>query len=233
MQKNRYSKTLGMVFSVSFIIFSLLLSVHFWSFNESFYRSEHSKLKLYGRSIAEHIGITEDDLDKLTSFTLHYLNDPDASLDIQMKVNGVEREIFTDDEKLHMVDVRNLNLAANVILIVTGILCVSCMIYFVVTKCFDTLFLSYKKTLLYAAIFFGILICWIVIDFDSFWTMFHHLFFPSNELWLLDLRKDILIMIVPPEFFNHLVLTIVATFISLVVCMYLLLSFLYKGRIVR
>ena len=233
MQKNRYSKTLGMVFSISFIIFSLLLSVHFWSFNESFYRSEHSKLKLYGRSIAEHIGITEDDLDKLTSFTLHYLNDPDASLDIQMKVNGVEREIFTDDEKLHMVDVRNLNLAANVILIVTGILCVSCIIYFVVTKRFDALFLSYKKTLLYAAIFFGILICWIVIDFDSFWTMFHHLFFPSNELWLLDLRKDILIMIVPPEFFNHLVLTIVATFISLVVCMYLLLSFLYKGRIVR
>jgi len=74
----------------------------------------------------------------------------------------------------------------------------------------------------------GVLGIWILIDFDSFWTSFHHVFFPSNDLWLLDLRKDILIMIVPPEFFNHLVVTIVVTFIAIIAVSYFGLYSLYK-----
>ena len=62
---------------------------------------------LYGKHINEHIGISNEDLKQLTSFTLDYLNDPDASLDIQMNVNGKIREIYTDDEKIHMCEVVN------------------------------------------------------------------------------------------------------------------------------
>ena len=223
MQKKNSDKTLYKLFAFLFIIGSLILSIHFWSFNESFYRSEHSKLTLYGKSIAEHIGISESDLDELTHFTLSYLNDPKASLDIQMSVNGQMREIFTDDEKLHMIDVRNLNLAANYI----GIFCLFTTVFAIVhavkKKQLSLLFESYKKVLIYAAAVLAVLGVWILIDFDSFWTMFHHVFFPSNELWLLDLRKDILIMIVPPEFFNHLVITIVVTFIVLLAAAYFIL----------
>lgn len=223
MQKKNSDKTLYKLFAFLFIIGSLILSIHFWSFNESFYRSEHSKLTLYGKSIAEHIGISESDLDKLTHFTLSYLNDPKASLDIQMSVNGQMREIFTDDEKLHMIDVRNLNLAANYI----GIFCLFTTVFAIVhavkKKQLSLLFDSYKKVLIYAAAVLAVLGVWILIDFDSFWTMFHHVFFPSNDLWLLDLRKDILIMIVPPEFFNHLVITIVVTFIVLLAAAYFIL----------
>ena len=86
------------------------------------------------------------------------------------------------------------------------------------------LFHAYKKVLGYVLLVIGALVVWIVIDFDSFWTMFHHLFFPGNDLWLLDLRKDILIMIVPPEFFNHLVLMIVSTFLFIIISSYLLLK---------
>lgn len=68
MQKTGYRKALYVFCSLSFLIFVLMAVVHFWSFNESFYRSEHSKIKLYGKSIAEHIGISEDDLDELTHF---------------------------------------------------------------------------------------------------------------------------------------------------------------------
>ncbi len=223
MQKKNSDKTLYKLFAFLFIIGSLILSIHFWSFNESFYRSEHSKLTLYGKSIAEHIGISESDLDELTHFTLSYLNDPKASLDIQMSVNGQMREIFTDDEKLHMIDVRNLNLAANYI----GIFCLFTTVFAIVhavnKKQLSLLFDSYKKVLIYAAAVLAVLGVWILIDFDSFWTMFHHVFFPSNDLWLLDLRKDILIMIVPPEFFNHLVITIVVTFIVLLAAAYFIL----------
>ena len=228
MPKTDYSKYLGIALSISYILFSLLVAIHFWCFNESFYRSEHDKIKLYGKSIAEHIGISEDDLDKLTSFTLAYLNDPDASLDIEMEVNGKKRESFTDDEKLHMIDVQRLNLIANGLLVISGIICAVLLFYFIKTGRFYVLFSSYKKVLIYVGFVLAILAAWIIIDFDSFWTMFHHLFFPSNDLWLLDLRKDILIMIVPPEFFNHLVLTIVVTFVVLLAGFYFIFLFLSR-----
>ena len=228
MQKKNSDKTLYNIFAFLFIIGSLILAIHFWSFNEPFYRSEHSKLTLYGKSIADHIGISEEDLDTLTHFTLTYLNDPKANLEIQMNVKGEMREIFTDDEKLHMIDVKKLNLTANCLMVISGIISFVGIAYAFIKKKADLLFLSYKKVLMYVAIVIGVLGIWILIDFDSFWTSFHHVFFPSNDLWLLDLRKDILIMIVPPEFFNHLVVTIVVTFIAIIAVSYFGLYSLYK-----
>jgi len=51
------------------------------------------------------------------------------------------------------------------------------------------------------------------LDFNSFWTSFHLLFF-SNNLWLLDPSTDILIMMVPGEFFFDLVIRIILLFAS-------------------
>ena len=224
MQKKDSYRILYPVIAAAFILFSMLFSIHFWSFNEAFYRHEHSTLKLYGKGIAEYIGISEDDLDKLTSFTLDYLNDPKADLNIQMNVNGKDREIFTDDEKAHMVDVQKLNLSANVLLVISGMISFAGIAFCIVKKKMYHLYHAYRKTLIYVLFVIGMLVVWIVIDFDSFWTMFHHVFFPGNDLWLLDLRKDILIMIVPPEFFNHLVLMIVSTFLLIIITSYLLLK---------
>ena len=53
-----------------------------------------------------------------------------------------------------------------------------------------------------------------LIDFDSFWRNFHEIFF-TNDLWLLDPRTDILIMMVPLQFFYDLVMRIVITFVLL------------------
>ena len=121
MPKTSY-KAICYLCSFCFILFALLASIHFWCFYEPFYASEHRSLTLYGKSIADHIGINETELDELTHFTLSYLNDKDASLDKQMIVKGQLREVFTDDEKLHMIDVRNLNLIANKLLIISGTL---------------------------------------------------------------------------------------------------------------
>ena len=226
------SRILGLIVSVSFIFFSLLGSIHFWCFNESFYKSEHDKLILYGKHISEYIGISDEDLQKLTHFTLAYLNDPKATLDIQMEVKGKTREIFTDDEKAHMVDVQKLNLTANYLLIGSGVVFAISMILYIVKKYpFSDLSLSYKRVLLYVLVFVGCIGMWILIDFDSFWTFFHHIFFAGNDLWLLDLRSDILIMIVPPEFFNHLVITIVITFVSLIMSFGLIVFILKKKEL--
>ena len=231
MQQTSYKNFIYVTLSLCFILFALLGSIHFWCFNESFYKSEHRKLTLYDKSIADHIGISDEELDDLTHFTLAYLNDPKASLDKQMNIKGQMREVFTDDEKAHMVDVRNLNLIANKLLIISFIVCVVLIGIIIFKKLsFAELFVVYKKVLLYVMGFIAILSIWIVIDFDSFWTSFHHLFFSGNDLWILDLRKDILIMIVPPDFFNHLVITIVISFVGLVFVSYMTLYYL-KGKL--
>ena len=97
---------------------------------------------------------------------------------------------------------------------------------------FSELFTVYKKVLIYVAVFIAAVRIWIIIDFDSFWTFFHHIFFAGNDLWLLDLRKDVLIMIVPPEFFNHLVIMIVLSFVGLI-CASFGALYLLKGRSVH
>ncbi len=233
MQKKNYEKIVYPIISLACILFCLLFSIHFWSFNEAFYTSEHGKLTLYGKSIADHIGISDEQLKELTSFTLDYLNDPDASLDLRMNIKGEMREVFTDDEKAHMVDVRRLNLTASQLLVICSILTLCGIVYALLKKECGSLFRSYQKTFLCFMAAIAVLGAWILIDFDSFWTMFHHIFFPGNDLWLLDLRSDVLIMIVPPDFFNHLVIRIVVTAVALILFLFLLLHFLMRKEETR
>ena len=198
------------------IIFTFLFTVNFWCFNISFYNKQHNKIKLYDQSISEYIGIDDKQLEDLTIFVLDYLNDKNDFLDLEMNIKGEKREVFTQDEKDHMVDVKKLNLNARHVMIISFIIVILISIYLIKKHIsINNIFIAYKKGLLYFLLFFSLLAFWILIDFDSFWTFFHKIFFAGNELWLLNLKKDILIMIVPPEFFNNLVIRILITFLGL------------------
>lgn len=230
MQKRNYS-FIYYICSISFILLSLLSVIHFWCFNESFYQSEHRKLTLNNKSIAEYIGISNDELDELTSFTLNYLNDSNASLNKQMFINGELREVFTDDEKAHMVDVQKLNIASIYLGFVALIVFISTFLFICFNKLINQFYKANNNVFKLFVVFISILIIWIVIDFNSFWNFFHHVFFAGNDLWILDLSKDILIMIVPPEFFFHLVSTIVISFIIVLIIYYLFIYYLNKRYI--
>lgn len=229
MRKNKFNINAYLI-SISFLLVAFLFTLHYCCFDRSFYTSQHNKLELYGQRIAEYIGISDDDLYNLTDFTLDYLNDPEANLDIQMNVKGNNREIFTDDEKLHMEDVRKLNLMANRISYISLIVFVISVVIYIYNKGSITLlFNTYIKTLLITLFLFAIISSFVLIDFDSFWTMFHKIFFVGNDLWLLSLKTDILIMIVPPEFFNHLVIRILIMFI-VTICLFGLYLYLLRKK---
>lgn len=221
---DKNKNVLTYIVSISFVLFALLGVVHICCFDNSFYKREHDKLELGGKKIADYIGISRDELMDLTDFTLHYLNDPDASLDLKMKIKGTEREVFTDDEKAHMVDVRKLNLSANALCIISFTVFFICLMFYNRKKYeIYLLYRNYGRVLIYVLVFFGFIGTWILIDFNSFWNFFHQIFFAGNDLWILDLRKDILIMIVPPDFFNDLVLRIVMLFVASILGFWLLL----------
>ena len=216
--------------AISFIFLLLLSVIFFWSFNETFYRFEHSIIRLNNTPLSEYIGISDEQLDELTSFTLNYLKDKDTTLDKQMVIKGNLREVFNQKEKDHMIDVQALAINARNINIILLII-YACSLFIVIkNKLYNELFKAQLYIYKVFGMFLMILIAWIIIDFDSFWNYFHHIFFSGNDLWILDLNKDILIMIVPPEFFFHLVGIIVICFIILSIIYLLFLN--YKRRVI-
>lgn len=177
-----------------------------------------------------YIGITNDELDDITNLVLDYLKDNKETLDYKLNIKGNNREVFNDTEKYHMVDVKNLYLnAMNVrnILFIISIICLILIIYFDKKKAFKYLYQSFRNVLFFILIIVSALALMIIIDFNSFWNTFHHIFF-SNDLWLLDLRTDVLIMIVPPDFFNALCIRIVIYTIISFLVLYLLFLFLKR-----
>jgi integral membrane protein (TIGR01906 family) len=61
-------------------------------------------------------------------------------------------------------------------------------------------------------------------NFTLYWDYFHYIFF-DNDLWQLDPRTDVLIQMVPEEFFYDLVVRIIFYFIGGMVILGTMLGF--------
>lgn len=213
------NKHLSILCALSLITFAFLSCVNYWSFNKNFYKSEYKKL-----NVAEYIGISEDDLNKATDVLLGYIKGENKTLDIECRINGITRSVFNDREKAHMQDVKNLYDWAIVVRNVSFIFFVLSFIYIGRSK---ELFIGYKYSLSLVGLIIAFLLLFCLMDFEGFWLAFHHLFFPFNDLYLLDPRYDILVMMVPEGFFFDLcVLIVVSTSVMLVGLYFVLRKFL-------
>ena len=111
---NKY-KYLVYLFSFLMLIFIFISAIEMACFDMKFYDSQHQKLTLYNQKINEYIGISEKELSDVTKHLLDYIQDNEDTLDYQLNIKGVDREVFNDKEKAHMVDVKNLYLNVNTI----------------------------------------------------------------------------------------------------------------------
>lgn len=180
-------------------LFLLLLSVEINTFNEDFY------LKSFKKNNVE--SVTRKSLNELMDITdelLDYLRD-EADEKI-LEANFNEREI------LHMVDVKVLFKYGYILKDISLIISIVFIGYFLVNKKIVTL----GKTL-----FLGIFIWWTIIlllfilslsDFNKYFTYFHLIFF-DNDLWLLNPRTDLLIQMLPLDFFMNIFKNIVLLFL--------------------
>ena len=225
MRKNK------ILFSISFfcLIISLLLTIiDINCFDESFYQKEYIK----NNTTAE-TGMSEEDLWDTTEVLFDYLHDFRDDLNVQHEVNGTVREIFDSREKAHMVDVKNLYLntiKVRNILAIVGIILFSISCLLSKKQYISNMYIGYKRSVaLLFSIIFAILI-YAAIDFNSFWIQFHYLFF-TNDLFFLDPNTEILINMVPEQFFFDLVMRIILMFISSVIVLFGLLYYLNKKRI--
>lgn len=197
------------VWSVALIAVLILTSVDLNCFSRPFYAQQYREL-----NTAETIGMSQADLDLATHVLLDYIQGKRDDLEVQAVVGGEVQEVFNQREKDHMVDVRALYLNAMavrnlaLVVVMAGVLVLALKKNKSLRKPTAKMFLKTSAVLMGLV---GALAFYAFLDFNEFWTMFHHLFF-RNDLWLLDPNTDILIMMVPETFFFHLVFRILGGF---------------------
>lgn len=204
-------KVLTYIISICFVCIALISIVDFCCFERNFYSKEYEK-----SSTAEAIGVSDADLNTLTDIVLGYLKGNVETMDIELPVNGEVKEVFSERAKLHMVDVKQLYDNALLFGSITFVLLIVSIVILIVRKEFvlSDIYLPYKRTLICFGIVFGCILFYALIDFNSFWTNFHHMFF-NNDLWLLS-YNDVLVNMVNETFFFDLVKKIVLIFLGII-----------------
>lgn len=197
---------LGVMISVALFVVLVLTSFELVAFDENFYAREQQLLKL-----DKVTGISQTELNAVTHKLLNYCKGKDKMLNVQATVNGEYREVYNGKEKTHMIDVQKLFIAGfdirngcllAVLLLTTILVSVARRdIYRILARSW----LFTIAVLGVAAVALGI---YIMTDFEKAFWQFHQLFF-TNNLWLLDPDTDILIQMLPENFFFALVRRIV------------------------
>ncbi len=187
---------LTIIFIICGILITASISLRIYAYNVNWYMSRFESL-----DINAHTGIDTKDLETITRKIINYLKEKEGDLEISVTVRNEYREVFNQREKSHMVDVRNLFSALNKITVA------ALLIFFLVFLVFYKFRL--KKQMFISLILIGAIpitllvilgiIC--LIDFNHAFNIFHEIFF-SNDLWLLDPGKDILIQMLPQPFFE-------------------------------
>lgn len=216
MKKNTIIKRIILIYiALSAVLFSLTMSINIVTKDKNYYYKYSEK-----NNITEYAGVDSDKLKKMYSNLIDYIYKGDQNL---INTDFNKREVS------HMVDVNKLY---NINIIATYVAAIS-LIAYIVYLCF-----AYKKkrsiyrelkfirkiflTILFAMIILSIIIS---IDFDSAFIKFHHLFF-NNDLWLLDPRTDIMIRMLPQDFFMNMAIRIGLYFVRFLALIYIILTIL-------
>ena len=216
------------LFALCCIFVLLITLISQLCFDRSFFLKEY---QIAGTAAT--LSMSEDDLMMATDTLLDYLNDKRDDILVTAEVNGVKREIFNQRETLHMVDVKNLY---QNVLTVRNIMAITALVLFAYLSIhfknqLSLLAICLKRGLVSMTLILGfgigLLVVWILADFNSFWTSFHQLFF-SNDLWQLNPATSLMINMFPENFFFDMVFRLSAAFILAYLLLFLGLNLFEK-----
>lgn len=200
--KPAWLKVLLVLFWICYILFFLSFSVLWASGDTAFFMKQY---KSY--NAAQTIGISEESLEKVTVVLQDYLKGKADSLDIEVERNGTVQQFFNQREKDHMVDVVVLFDFARRVQGVTptAMLIILAVLVIVLARKSEQLKIKqlirpYFPTVGVIAVLSAVIAFFAAVNFERLWHFAHTLVF-SNDLWLLDPNTDMLINLVPLQFF--------------------------------
>ena len=149
-------------------------------------------------SLDDAVHVTEDMLEYCIG-RLDTLDDTEATID------GVTAPFFTDREKAHLADCRELFLKGIRARVIACLLLAAFAVFIYVhngkQKTSVLLAKGYRRSLGFVAVMSAVIAVLCVIDFTQVFTVFHHIFF-DNDLWILYPDRDNLINIMQEDVFS-------------------------------
>jgi len=201
---------LVLIMAVAANLFILSLSIDVFSMSRSYYDKEFEKL-----GTTELTGLTAEELGGVSDMIINYLKGQAPEFQFEVERNGQQKQLFNEREQTHMVDVLvlfQLNERIRTIAVSAFAL-----------AAFVVLQLGRDRRLLYRGMIgagvlgiaaAGFLLLLITVDFTKYFTLFHELFF-NNDLWLLNPKTDLLIVILQEQFFVDIAIRIFGLYIGL------------------
>ena len=192
---------MGYSVAICLLLIMLSQSIIFPTFHMPFFRWQYNRL-----DVAEVIQIEKDELMRVTTELLDYMrNRRDSLEDIYAIVAGEERRFFSDIEIRHMIDVLHLYNVAFLIRNIAFFLLIALVLGMALLKyaTLNILARCCREVLAGFLILSAILVGVIALDFNRAFNIFHDIFF-NNDYWILDPSVDLLINMVPLEFFIHI-----------------------------
>lgn len=200
---------------ISFLIVLILLisSIELVCYHTpNWFETEYTKYHVLNHLNRE---MTMDSVLEVTDEYMSYLRGNRKDLVVYSEIDGKQQEFFTNREKLHMADVRDLFIGALWIRRAAVIMIVLMGIYLYRKHRSDTALIMSKHfigtTGVIAALSVGLALL-VSSDFNKYFIIFHHMFF-NNDLWLLNPREDDLINLLPESFFVDIATRIVIVFV--------------------
>lgn len=200
-------KIFAFFISISIVLFVLLYSIDFMAKDISYYNNFHSEYK-----IDEVSGLSKGWITEASDSLVKFIKNGDKEV---LKKNFNEKEI------LHMEDVYKLFVLDRIVYITLLIIFLAGIIY-KFSKKENYFFNMLRKYILisYALVISFLGIC--SLFFSESFIYFHKLFF-SNDLWLLDYETDLMIRILPEEFFFTLFVNVLMISTVAVILIYFFL----------
>ena len=211
-------RCLSIIAIIFLIIVLFLTSIELVAFDLEFYKNEYIKL-----NTTQNTGMSDDELMRVTEELLKYLRDEREDLNMSGIINGESRQVFNEKEIAHMIDVKDLFTKGVYLRIVSiiGFLFSLLLLYLLARKnMLRYLTLSFLWIFGIILLFGIVLSIFIYQDFTPVWDQFHYIFF-SNDLWQLNPETDILIRMVPEQFFFDTVQRILLIFGSAMVFLFI------------
>lgn len=199
----RYSAYMLLALMMPLVI--ILTSTLHYAFDTGFFLKAFEADKT-----AELLGLEPQGMTRVVENLTGYLSGREATMDIEVPINGSSTRFYNDRELSHMVDVRNLmTLGKNVR---SGLLLLSLLILTLLRRFAgkEALWRGLLASSLGALGFAAILGMLAATDFSSAFYKFHEIFF-TNNLWLLDPATDRLIQMLPESIFFSITARIITT----------------------
>jgi integral membrane protein (TIGR01906 family) len=193
-------------------LFILSVSIDIFSLSKGFYSNEFEKF-----GTLEKTGLEAEELSNVSDMIIGYLKGDVTEFQTTVVRDGKTISLFNEREQTHMADVLTLfqlNTRLKVIVAVAFVLLAFAAGQMVGDRrlIFDGVMVSGFLGILVA----GILLLMINVDFTKYFTAFHELFF-NNDLWLLDPKTDLLIVILQEQFFIDIAVRIFTVYIAVAV----------------